>query len=90
MHRLINQRILQETLDPSVQYGFGAKGVLKTMQLGGFTSFLNAQMAQQVRASGPLSQLFCQLGQQAMQCAGLEACPAAPQDSEVGFIAMFL
>jgi hypothetical protein len=90
VHRLINQKILQETLDPSVQYGFGAKGVLKTMQLGGFTSFLNAQMAQQVRASGPLSQFFCQLGQQAMQCAGLETCPAAPQDGGVGFTAMFL
>ena len=90
MHRLINQKILQETTDTEVQHGFGAKGVLKAMQLGGFTSFLNAQMAQQVRASGPLSQCHCKLGQQAMQCAGLEACLAVPQDGGVGCIAVLL
>ena len=82
MFRMASQRVLQETSDADA-----AKWVLKAMQLGGFTSFLDSQMAQQVRASGPLSQSFWKLGQWAMPCAGLGSCLAAAQVGGVGLIA---
>ena len=81
---MTSQEILQQTTDTDA-----ASSMLKAMQLGGFTSFLDSQMAQQVGASGPLSQSCWQLGQEALRCAGLRPCLAAAQDGEVSFIAMF-
>ena len=42
---MASQKILQETTNPDA-----AKWVLQAMQLGGFTSFLDSQMAHQVTA----------------------------------------
>ena len=69
MFKMASQKILQETTDADA-----AKWVLKAMQLGGFTSFLDSQMAQQVRAPGTRSLMQLKPGSQAMQCAGLEPC----------------
>ena len=82
---MTSQEMLQQTTDTDA-----ASSMLKAMQLGGFSSFLDSQMAQQVRASGPLSQSCWQLGQWALRCAGLQQCLAAAQDGESDLIALLL
>ena len=73
---MTSQEILQQTADTNA-----AVSMLKAMQLGGFTSFLDSQMAQQVRASGPLLQTESEAGTADHAACWPGPCLAAAQEA---------